>query len=88
MIIEEALQMDQIRYFLRLPQQEAVGAVRKVLTGAMGLVLVQQAALVVEVVFFLESQMVDQEHQVKDTLVEQTKDQTQTSMVAVEVQGQ
>jgi hypothetical protein len=51
MIIEEALQMDQIRYFLRLPQQEAGGAVRKVLTGAMGLVLVQQAALVVGVVF-------------------------------------
>jgi hypothetical protein len=50
MIIEQALQMDQTLYFLRLPQQEAVKAVRKLPTGAMGLVLVQQAALVVGVV--------------------------------------
>jgi hypothetical protein len=39
-------------------------------------VLVQQAVLVAGVVFWVEPQMVEQEHPAKDTQVEQTQEQT------------
>jgi hypothetical protein len=74
--IEQAPQEVQIPYFLRLPQQEAVKVVRRVLTGATAVVLVQQAVLVAGVVFWVEPQMVEQEHPAKDTQVEQTQEQT------------